>query len=272
MTRPEAIVREFKEKVDRKIELIPEGLNRFRVVTPFIFEDGDHLVVALKGSPNGNGWELTDEGHTFMHLSYDIDEADLRRGTRQQIISNALEAFGVTDRQGELAMQVPDLAFGDALFSFVQALLRVTDVSFLSKERVVSTFMEDFQEFMRSQVPEERLGFDWRWADRDPEGNYVVDCRINGSARPLMVFALANDARVRDATITLHQFEKWSSEESLTALGHETRLRSLGIFDNQEEISRKVLARFTDVCERQFSSLSGNKSRIASYLAEELER
>lgn len=92
-------------------------------------------------------------------------------------------------------------------------------------------------------------------AERDPQGNYAVDCRVNSMARPLMIFALANDDRARDATIALHQFEKWG-------LPHQ----SLGIFEDQEEANRKVLARFSDVVEKQFASLAGNRDRIGGYL------
>jgi hypothetical protein len=74
----EAIERNFKEKVCDK--LTSEGVNRYRVFTPFIFEDGDHLSIILKRE-NGK-WMLSDEGHTYMHLTYDIDERDLQRGTK----------------------------------------------------------------------------------------------------------------------------------------------------------------------------------------------
>src|SRR5205823_4731413 len=106
-----------------------EGLNRYRVFTPFLFEDGDHLAIVL--SRVGNRWVLTDEGHTYMHLTYDIDEKDLQRGTRQKVITNALAAFEVEDREGELRLEIPNEQYGDALFSFIQALLKISDVTYL---------------------------------------------------------------------------------------------------------------------------------------------
>ena len=251
----ESIEREFKEKVCDRIRLISEGVNRYQVFTPFQFEDGDHLVIVLKRE--NSHWRLSDEGHTYMHLTYRLDEKDLHRGTRQKIIANALSMFSVNDRGGELAIDINDDRYGDALYSFVQALLKITDVTYLSRERVKSTFMEDFRAFMEANVPENRRTFDWHDSQHDPEGKYLVDCRINQMARPIFVQALPNDDKVRDSTIALLQFEKWG-----------VSFRSLAIFEDQEEINRKVLARFSDVCEKQFSSLSSNKDRIRQYVEE----
>ena len=114
---------------------------------------------------------------------------------------------------------------------------------------------------MMEKVPEDRRTFDWNDPKHDPQSMYTVDCRVNGMARPLFIFALSNDDRVRDTTITLLQFEKWGMSQ-----------RSLGIFDDQESINRKVLARFSDVCEKQFSSLGANRERITRYLEETLKR
>jgi hypothetical protein len=253
-TMPSAsiIERDFKRAICESVQLQAEGIDRFRVLTPFLLDDGDHLVIVLKREDDR--WVLTDEGHTFMHLTYDIDEKDLGRGTRASIITNVLAGFSVHDHDGELRLSVPDQQYGDALYNFSQALLKISDVRFLNRERVRSTFLEDFRELMASIAPT-RHTFDWRDPKHDPEGKYPVDCRIEASNRPLFVYALLSDDKVRDTTISLLQFERWK-----------TPYRSVGVFEDQESVNRKVLARFSDACEKQFSSLVGSRDRIETFI------
>jgi hypothetical protein len=249
----EAIERDFRQKVCEQVRLAPEGMGRYRVFTPFMFDDGDHLSIVMRSE--AGSWALTDEGHTFMHVTYDMEEKDLQKGTRQKIISDALSAFAVQDKGGELVLPITEDRYGDALYDYIQALLKISDITYLSKERARSTFLEDFRAFMSEHIPQKRLEFDWHDRTHDPEGKYPADCRINGVARPLLVFALQNDDKVRDSTIALLQYERWNLPFS-----------SMGIFDDQEDASRKVLARFSDVCEKQFSNLASNQDRIARYL------
>lgn len=251
------ILASFRDRVCREIDLVPEGLGRYLVANPFEYDDGDCLEIVLQ--ERDGHWHLTDQGTTYMRLTYDIDEVDLHRGTRQKIIANALTAFGVEDWDGELVLPVPGERFGDALFSFIQAILKINDVSYLSRERVRSTFQEDFRAFLADVIPADRLVFDWRHEEHDPKGIYKADCRIEHPKRPLVVFGLAGDGRTRDATISLLQYEKWG-----------LLFRSLAVFEDQQTIGRNVLARLTDVCDRQYSSLGANRDRIRSSLDEEL--
>jgi hypothetical protein len=249
-----AIREEFKQKVCNKVDIEEQGISRFVIYTPFMFDDGDHFVIVLKRE--STRWVLTDEGHTFMHVSY--DEVDMSHGTRKGIIDQALLNFAMTNDSGELKLNIPDEAFGDALFSFIQGLTRITDTKYWTHERVRSTFLEDFRELLERRIPAARRVFEYTDPDNDPDQYYPVDCRVNGMARPLFIFAISNNDRCRDATITIHQFEKWGR-----------KFNSMAIFEDQTEVNQKVLARFSDVIGKQFSNL-GVRDRIEQYLDEAL--
>lgn len=251
------IERDIQEKVGNLVRISSEGLDRYRVFTPFMFEDGDHLSIVLRRD-NGK-WFFTDEGHTYMHLTYEMDEKDLQKGTRQKIISNTLTAFRIEDIKGQLILNINEKEYGNALYNYVQGLLKITDVTYLSRERVSSTFFDDFRELLSETVNAERLTFDWFDRHHDPKGNYQVNCHINSMKTPLFIFALNNDSTTRDATISLLQFERWGLD-----------FHSIGIFEDQEEINRKVLARFSDIFEKQYSSLHAS-DRIADYIKSRLE-
>jgi hypothetical protein len=249
----ELIEKEFKSKICEEINLSQEGVNRFIVFNPFMFDDGDHLVVLLK-SKDGK-WLFTDEGHTFMHVSY--DDIDIDKGTRKKIIDNVLTGYGIKNQEGELIAEIYNSQFGDALYSYLQGLIKITDISYLTRERVRSTFMEDLKAFIEEKVPSDRLIFDYYDKQHDPDAKYMVDCRINGMKRPLLLFGIPTDDKCRDVTITCLQFEKFN-----------VPFRSMAIFEDQETVNRKVLARFSDICDKQFSTLATNKDRISKYLHE----
>ena len=247
--------REFKRKVSEEIDVEREGIDRYIVYTPFMFDDGDHFVIVLK--KRDDRWRFTDEGHTFMHMSY--GEIDLSHGTRKSIIDQVLLSFRLANDGGELCIDVPNDQYGDALFSFIQALVKISDTAYWTRERVRSTFADDFRAFLEEKIPGQRRTFDFHDKDHDPDGIYAVDCRVNGMARPLMVFGIHSDDKCRDATITLLQFEKWGKQ-----------FRSMTVFEDQTRINSKVLARFSDVGEKLFSSL-GMRDRIKKYLDEVLD-
>ncbi len=249
MPQTDNIERDFKRKVCDQLSITSEGIDRYVVNIPLTFEDGDKLPVVLKKEPDG--WILTDEGHTFMQLTYDLEESDLQDGNRKEIIDQTLLASRLRNRQGELILPIEGERFGDSLYSFIQALIKIDDVRYLSRERVRSTFVEDFKRFVDRVIPESRRTYKWHDAVKDPKGHYEADYRLNGTEKPLFIFALDSDVKVRDATITLAAFERWGLKFS-----------SLGVFEDQESINRKVLARFLDICGKSFSDLSATEERF----------
>ena len=245
--------KDFKKKICDEINLISEGIGRFVVKTPFTFDDGDHLKIILRKNNKGK-WSLTDEGHTLMHLTY--EHIDIETKTRQQIIEKALTMFGINNKEGELIINIGNEMYGDALYSFIQGILHISDVTYLKREQIKSAFMEEFNNFISDQLPEEKITFDYSHPEHDPKGLYPIDCCIDAKPRPIFLFAILTDDKCRDATIAILQFEKFGINFSAAA-----------IFENQEEINRKVLARFSDVCEKQFSSLQAARDRFDKYLS-----
>lgn len=243
----------FRDRINEAIALVPTDHQKYRVSTPFQFDDGDNLVIVLKR--DNDDWILSDEGHTYFHLTYELDESDLRREPRQSIIANTLTAYEMEDREGELVLRLRGDRHGDALYSFVQALLKIIDVRYLSREQVRTTFRADFQTLLEKIVPTARRTFQWHDPKFDPKRNYPVDCRINGNGTPFFIFALKNDNQTSVATITLHQFEKWGVD-----------FEGIGIFEDQQSINRRVLARFSDICGRQFPSLVSAQKRLPRIL------
>jgi hypothetical protein len=247
------VERDFRNSVCRDVRLKPEGINRYRVFTPFRHDDGDRVSLVLRREDDR--WVLSDEGNTYMRLSYRFDDRALQTEGRRKIIDNAIDAANVQDVGGELRLWIDEQGYGNALYSLVQAVLRISDVTLLTREQVRSTFLEDVEKLVETLIPGPLRMRKWHEPKLDPEGRYPVDWYIRTDAVPLFLFALTSEDKVKDATITLHQFEKWNYE-----------YRTVGIFQDQQEVSQKTLARFTDVAEKNFSALHGNEERIAHYI------
>ncbi len=120
------VEQDFREKVSDEVRISSEGMDRFRVFTPFMLEDGDHLSIVLKRK--SGAWVLSDEGHTCMRLTYDLNEKGPQKGIMQKNIVGAFSGLNVEDRAGELMVTVEDDRFGDALHTFVEALLKITEL------------------------------------------------------------------------------------------------------------------------------------------------
>jgi hypothetical protein len=244
--------------VGSSVEIEPINEHESRVSTAFQFADGDHLVTRLR-RVDGDRYEWTDLGHTFMHLSYGLEVDSLEEGKRGELLEEALGRLDVQEREGELVLPTTGDDLGMSLMRFAQALLHVADLDYLTQERVRSTFLEDFRRVLGSEFGH-RAHFDYVDAYHDPRALYPVSCLLNEGPRPVAVFALPSDETINVATITLQQFRNWGR-----------RFFAAGIHEEQESRNRKAVARFSDVVDKQFSFLHGNENEIVGYLAQRLE-
>ena len=137
----ETITQEFHNGVSECVQLSAEGPDRFRVFTPFAFDDGDHLVIVLKREQGG--WVLSDEAHTYMHLADDLDDDDRQSGMCDRVIANALAMFHIEDHGGELIRPIADEGYAGALFAFAQGLLTIAAAVYAERERARIAFAPD---------------------------------------------------------------------------------------------------------------------------------
>lgn len=249
----ETIADDFKRTVCDTVRVRRKGVDRYIVHVPFTFPDGDHFVIRLRQQEGI--WHLTDEGHTLMHLSYRVK---IESPVRAEHVETILTSCGVQNLNGELRIPVRDGAFGDALFSFVQAISQMIETARWTFERARSTFAPEFAAFVQKSVPTERLTAKFTDPNKDPRGLYAIDYRVGNSDKELYVFGLASDDACRDATISIHEHRSWGR-----------RFLTLAVFDNQLDIDPRVLARFTDAQQgRTFSSLHLATSSAPDYISQ----
>jgi hypothetical protein len=249
---PDLLQSQLASAVGGVVKVRAHDADVVRIEAPFTFADGDHLVIRLR--QQGGAYEWTDLGHTLMHLSYDMDYEAIMSGKRGQLLESSLLRTGLQNRDGELVLVASDANLGESLLRFAQGLIHVSDLDYLSQERVRSTFVEDLLGLLEERF-KGRTQRDYHDPRHDPNGDYPVDLLVNHSRHPVAVFALLNDDRCRDATITLQQLRAW-----------ENPIFSTGVFEDQEKINRKVLARLSNACDKQFASLAGQEKEIAHYI------
>jgi hypothetical protein len=213
------------------------------VSSPFLYRDGDGLPVYLETDKNGKPM-LTDKGHSLMRLSYDmdVDKVVENRGNRNDLFKSALFTGQVKNHAGRLVRSIDENTdVAQAVFRFIQTMIRVNDLEYLNKERVRSTFKDDVHDFVMRAVGSEAVNENWSDPENDPDDIYPADYKIDRPDRPVALFALTSDSAARDATISALHYEKWG-----------LNLDKAGIMETSGKLTEKVESKFRDAADDFF--------------------
>jgi hypothetical protein len=241
-----------------EVRVHPRRNGDLQIQVPFFFPDGDGFVVYVREVGDGR-FEITDKAHTIQHMSYHVDTAKLRAGTRGGLLEQIRRRHLVEDRDGELVRTaVSEAEIAEGVYAFVQALQQVSDLRLLDREIVRSTFREDLQQVILSHFPKAIANyFD---PSHDPDGKYPIDFLLNGISRPVAVFGIISDEAALAALVTAKQYAEWQRP-----------LRLVAVESDQEQLTRRNVAWLSDTFDKQFSALRGNEAAITDYLEDELE-
>lgn len=226
------------------IHIMPLKNGIMRVETPFLFSDGDPYQIYIREMPSGI-LRMTDCGHTLMHMSYENDISKIRDGTRNKIFQDIMSEMDLNEDDGELFMEFNADNLATILFKFGQSLTKISDLNFLNKARVESTFYEDLYESILKTVSADVITKNYVLPELQDAQNYPVDYKIEGkSGNPLFVFGVPCRDKARLATIVLGRF-----------LRQKVNFDSLIVFSDQTLLPRGDLARLTNVGGEMVSSL-----------------
>lgn len=244
--------KEIKKDICEEISLAQINTNKFRVITPFQFDDGDHIKIILKKV--GADWVLTDEGHTLMHLNYYLDEDRLLEGNRERIIFETIENLSLKYDQGRIFSKIDEKSIGNKLFKLIQGIIQIDDVMYISREQDTYPFLEDVKSFIYRSIAGEHITENWTHPQLDPEKEFIVDFKINGMNTPLFIFRLSNEYRVLKAAITLYEFNRIKFPN-----------QSIGIYRDLDKISPKNKKKFSRLCNAEFTNFYDQQDGIIDY-------
>ncbi|NCC85898.1 MAG: DUF1828 domain-containing protein, partial [Clostridia bacterium] len=232
-----------------------KGLDRFEVITPFTFDDGDTLPVVLK-KREGGSWEISDEGRTFMYLSY--YDIDMSNETRKRVLSKILSShFMEGGDEGVLRMsQVAENDLTNAVYTFTQGLIKASDFTLWRREVSRSLFMDEFKLLVKEIGEAYPVEMDYHDTEKDPARTYPIDCSLLlKNDRRVNLFAVASEMKAKNSTITIMHYEQLKAPFTNCVL-----------FEDEESLGRKTLIQLSDVADKTFSSLLVAKERLPIFL------
>lgn len=157
-----------------------------RIVTPFLDPLNDNICLYV--TKNKDSVQISDDGYTLNNLSLmGINMID----TRDAIVKEIIDRFGVTLTDNELSVLGTVSDFPAMKFKLTSAILQINDLIFTKKSNVKNLFKEEVLDFLDNNdfggLPKHR--FSGR-TGIDYEFSYVIPKRKN---KPYKILDIIND-------------------------------------------------------------------------------
>ena len=128
-------------------------------------------------------------------------------------------------------------------------MTKIHDLTFLSRDRVASTFYDDLRGLLFAMLDEDTVDTDYIPPDVPNGDHYPVDYHFAGSdGRPVFIYGIPDRDKARLTTIMLSHF-----------LHRGLRFESVIVFADQRKIPRLDLARLTNVAGTAVASLDAEQ-------------
>lgn len=116
------------------------------ITTPFLDHHNDHVQIYAKRE-NGT-WLLTDDGYAVRDL--ESSGCDVSTDRRQDLLHTAARRLGVELDGDELVVRATASDFARKQHSLIQAVVTVGDLLYTASANVISIFLEEVEEWLRS--------------------------------------------------------------------------------------------------------------------------
>lgn len=236
----DAIIKTTMEYIPKFFSCDTDG-KYAHVRTPFMYPDGDLIDVWVAQHPNGDLY-ATDMGECFRYLDTYLFNVFASR-KRESLLEDIVNSLGVINSNGKLIANCQTLKdVPPAIFAVAQAIIRICDLLFTTRQRTPGNFRDDVKDFLF----EERILYkeDYVVTGKSSQ-EYEVDLAIPIPHKLILTEALSASTPSRANTLTSEAVRMWVD------IGVTTEFSFMAILDDSNDLWQEawinLMAEWADV-------------------------
>lgn len=227
----------------------------YKVLVPFLHEDGDMYDIFLEESPDSGLIRISDKGLTLMKLSYSFE---IDTENKKEILRNIVHQNQCSIEDDEIYLECRFDQFTFAIYQFAQVISKVMNMEILTREVVRSMFMENLNKYvcqhLKGYLIDEHVA---PLSDTSLYADYSI--RKEGVKNVIYLFGVNDNPKASRVIITCFNFQK-------SGLPY----RSLVVHENFDALNSFNRTQITNVADKQFTSFNDFTENNASYINREL--